>query len=200
MLDPLSALVTSAARARVLTALYAQPPRAFYQQELARETGLPLLAVQRELRRLVQAGILRVREVGGRRLYEADPASSIHSELQGIVAKLRGAGEMLRRALSRRKTVRLAWIFGSYARGEAGAQSDVDLMVIGQISSRELRSKAGEVERRLDRSINEHVMDGTEWTQRLAKGDGFLREVRRSPKIWIVGSEDELTKLDARRR
>lgn len=195
-MDALAALVTSEARARVLTALYGDPGRTFYQRELARTTGLPLQAVQRELRRLHQAGFIRTSVVGGRRLYQADADSAVFSELQSIVLKLRGGGAALRQALADVRGVKLAWIFGSFAAGTAGASSDIDVMVVGSASARQLRTALGPVERSLGRTVNEHVIETDEWRQRIAKRDGFIREVRRSPKLWIVGEESALRRLD----
>lgn len=199
-MDPLDALVTSAARARVLALFYGQPGRELYQQQVARETGLPLLSVQRELRRLGGAEILRVREVGGRRLFSANPDSPIHRELQAIVLKLRGAAGVIDRRIAEIDGVQLAWLFGSYAAGTAGGQSDIDLMVVGSAAPRRLRAALSAAERELDRSINEHVIEPGDWTARLARGDAFLREVRRSPRTWLTGSEAELRKLDPRQR
>ncbi len=198
MVDALTSLLTSEARARVLTALYGQPGRAYYQQELAREAAVPLVAVQRELRRLVPAGFVRVSEVGGRRLYQADPDCSVFGELQAIVLKLRGVASRIRQALAEEKDVRSAWIFGSFAAGTAGASSDIDLMVVGTPEGRRLRTALGRVERTLRRTINEHIVTPQEWSARLRKGDGFLRQVRRGPKLWIVGGESGLRQLERR--
>jgi len=195
-MDALAALVTSEARARALTALYGDPGRSFYQRELARTTGLPLQAVQRELRRLYEAGFIRASTIGGRRLYQADPESAVFGELLSLVLKLRGAGAALRQALTDVRGVKLAWIFGSFAAGTAGASSDVDVMVVGSASARQLRTTFGPVERSLGRTVNEHVIDTGEWRRRLAKGDGFIREVRRGPKLWIAGDETALGRLD----
>lgn len=200
VVDSLRALVTSEARARVLTALYLAPERRFYQQELARESGLPLLAVQRELRRLSAAGLIATEVVGGRRLYAADRSSPVYRELQGLVFKLRGPAAALRRAFAGRPGVDLAWIFGSFAAGAGGAASDIDVMVLGAASPRSLRSIITPLERELDRSINEHVIVPVEWRRRLSRRDSFLGEVRRGPKLWLLGDDEALGKLDPRKR
>lgn len=196
MRDTLLALVTSAARAKVLTALFAVPRRAYYQQELARELALPLLAIQRELRRLVGAGLVTAHETAGRRMFEANEASAIYHDLTSIVLKLRGIVAQLREPVHE---ARLAWIFGSFAAADATASSDVDLMVLGTIKPRELRRRLGQVERVVDRSINEHVLEPAEWTRRLAERDRFLSEVRSGPRLWVLGNENALARLDPAR-
>ena len=194
-MDALQALVTSTARAKVLTALFSERGRSFYQNELSRVTELPLLAVQRELRRLVAGGLVRQDVIAGRRVYAADERSSIYGELSAIVRKLRGPNASIRDVLARR-AVDIAFVFGSFAEGTATAASDVDLMIIGDDSPRAIRSALGRVERELRRSVNEHVFSSADWTARLRKGDPFLRHVRGGPKLWVTGDEARLAALD----
>ncbi|TMC70541.1 MAG: MarR family transcriptional regulator [Chloroflexi bacterium] len=198
-MDALRALVLSEARAKVLTALFTERDRAFYQRELARATGLPIAAVQRELKRLVASGLVGAATAGGRRVYSADPRSAIYDEISSIVRKLRGPAVSLRPALKGHE-VELAFVFGSFASGSATASSDVDVMVLGGASARALRSALARAERALGRSVNEHVMTKDEWRARLRKRDPFLTNVRSSPKLWVIGNEDGLADLDPRSR
>lgn len=197
-MEALVALTGSEARARVITALYGTPPPQLYQRELARVTGLPIVAVQRELRRLSAAGLLRSDRVAGRRVYSADQRSAVFTELSAIVLKLRGVGAALSGILRERNDIRAAWIFGSFASGDATGSSDVDVMVVGSASPRRLADELRTVERTIDRSVNEHVLTAAEWTRRLASDDGFIRNVRGSPKVWLVGDDDRLRSLDPR--
>jgi predicted nucleotidyltransferase len=196
VLDPLKALVVSEARAKVLTALFAADGRPFYQQELARATGLPLRAVQRELRRLTAAGLVSSQIAGGRRVYTADSRASIHGEIASMIRKLRGPAAALRSALTPRHEVELAFVFGSFAAGSATVSSDIDLMVIGPDSARSVRTALQPVERELGRTLNEHVLTKHEWADRLRKSDPFLSNVRAGPKLWVVGDEEGLARAD----
>ena len=198
-MDALRALVLSEARAKVLTALFTERDRAFYQRELARATGLPIAAVQRELKRLVASGLVGAATAGGRRVYSADPRSAIYDEISSIVRKLRGPAVSLRPALKGHE-VELAFVFGSFASGSATASSDVDVMVLGGASARALRSALARAERALGRSVNEHLMTKDEWRARLRKRDPFLTNVRSGPKLWVIGNEDGLADLDPRSR
>lgn len=193
--DPLVALVTSAARAKMLTVLFGHPGQQYYQQQLAREARLPLQAVQRELRRLVDAQVIRTSEVGGRRLYEANGSSSIYPELFGLIHKLRGTGPTIERSI-RGEDVRLAWIFGSFAKAAAGAESDIDLAIIGSARPRRIRERLDSAERALGRSINEHVLTSREWSSRLVQNDAFVEDLRAGPKIWLIGGEADLQVLN----
>jgi len=198
-MDALRGLVLSEARAKVLTALFGERGRTFYQAELARVTGLPIVAVQRQLKRLTEAGLVTASTAGGRRVYSADPRSAVFDEVSSIVRKLRGPAVTLRPAL-RSRNVELAFVFGSFASGSAGASSDIDLMVLGGESTRTVRIELAKAERDLGRSVNEHVMTVREWRTRLRKDDPFLTNVRASPKLWVVGDDDKLAALDTRRR
>ena len=198
-MDALQALVLSEARAKVLTALFSERGRAFYQRELERATGLPVVAVQRQLKRLTSAGLVAVGTAGGRRVYSADPRSAAYEEIASIVRKLRGPVAALRSALIVRRGVELAFVFGSFAAGTATASSDVDLMVLGDDSARLVRAALAGAERELRRSINEHVMTTQEWKTRLRKRDPFLSNVRTESKLWVIGEEDELARLESRR-
>jgi predicted nucleotidyltransferase len=195
-MEPLKAIVGSEARARVLTALFAERGRSFYQKELERATELPLIAVQRELRRLVDAGFVTVSSSAGRRVYTADPSSAVYAEIAGLLRKLRGPQSAIREALAVRRNVEVAFVFGSLATGSALATSDVDLMILGNEPPRPVRTALARAERDLKRSINEHVMTSSEWTDRLRKRDPFLTDVRTEPKLWVVGDEKALAALD----
>ena len=194
-MDALRGLVLSEARAKVLTALFNERGRAYYQKELARATGLPVVAVQRQLKRLIAAGLVTASTAGGRRVYSADPRSAIFDEVSSIIRKLRGPATTLRPALKGRK-VELAFVFGSFASGTADASSDIDLMVLGGESTRVVRSELTKAERGLRRTVNEHVMTSSEWRTRLRKDDPFLTNVRAGPKLWVIGDENGLAELD----
>ncbi|MGH2473543.1 MAG: nucleotidyltransferase domain-containing protein [Candidatus Limnocylindria bacterium] len=196
-MDALRGLVLSEARAKVLTALFSERGRTFYQKELARATGLPIVAVQRQLKRLIAAGLVSASTAGGRRVYSADPRSAIFDEVSSIIRKLRGPATSLRPALKAHK-VELAFVFGSFASGTAAASSDIDLMVLGDESTRAVRGELARAERDLGRAVNEHVMTVREWRTRLRKDDPFLTNVRAGPKLWVIGDESRLAEVDPR--
>src|SRR5438270_2666511 len=154
--------------------MFAAPQRRWYQRELAREAALPVAAIQRELRRLVGAGLLVESADAGRRLYAPDTRSPIFNELLAITIKLRGPAPLIRETLAAERAVRLAWVFGSFATGTASASSDIDLMVLGGARPNAVRRRVTPVERKLDRTIDEHVMSPAEWRRRLAVDDAFV--------------------------
>jgi predicted nucleotidyltransferase len=129
-------------------------------------------------------------------VYSANPDSAIYEDIAAIVRKVRSPTAALRSALASRRKIKLAFIFGSFATGSATASSDVDLMVLGDDTARRIRTALASAERDLQRSVNEHVMTTGEWRARLRKQDPFLTNVRPEPKLWVIGDEDQLSRLD----
>jgi predicted nucleotidyltransferase len=183
----------------VLATLFGERGRVFYQSELGRATGQPLTAVQRELKRLVDADLVRSETLAGRRVYRANDESAVYAEIASLVRKLRGPNTVIRDALSVRRGISTAFVFGSFAEGGADATSDVDVMVIGEDSPRAIRTALARAERDLSRSVNEHVITAREWRSRLARHDPFFSNVRKGPKLWVVGDERTLRQLEAPR-
>lgn len=179
---------------RLLGVLFGSPDRSYYRNELMRLTGSGKGALQRELVRLEKSGLVTVRPQGNQKHYQANRASPIFDELRGIVMKTFGAADLLREALAPiAKKVRAAFIYGSVAKGTDTAASDIDLMVIGDgIDYAELFGLAAEAERRLGRKVNPTVYTPAGLRQELAAGTAFVARVLSQPKVFVVGSEDDL--------
>jgi predicted nucleotidyltransferase len=110
------------------------------------------------------------------------------------VLKTTGLTTVLEKALGK-KGIRAAFVFGSMAGGEEEAHSDVDLMVIGDVGLRELSRRLAGVSETLGREVNPHALHPTEFRKRRRSGDHFITSVMASPKIFVVGGEDDLTRL-----
>jgi predicted nucleotidyltransferase len=176
-------------RGRLLAWLYARPDERFYLRQLVALTGVAQGAVQREVQLLTAAGLL-TRHVEGRQVYyEANRASPIFSDLQRILLKTFGAADVIRRALAAiGDAIEVAFIYGSVARGTAGAGSDIDLLVIGRVSFSQLVTTLAPAQRELGREINPAVYPRE-------AGHHFLSSLLRDPKIFIVGTEHDLGRL-----
>src|SRR5688572_15305175 len=107
----------STTQQRVLGLLFGQPDRSFYATELIAQAGAGSGAVQRELARLEQSGLVTVRRVGTQKHYQANPASPLFDELCGIARKTIGLAEPLRQALAPlTAAIDAAFVFGSVAK------------------------------------------------------------------------------------
>jgi uncharacterized protein len=183
-----SALFGKARRA-VLGLLYARPDEAFYLRQITREVQAGQGAVQRELQRLVDAGLL-TREARGREIhYRANRACPIFAEVHGLVLKTVGLADVLRGALTPlQDALTLAVVYGSQAAGTATAGSDVDLLVVGTVEELALHKAVAEAETQLARTINYTLLTPRDFARRRRERGGFVARVLAGPVIPIFGS------------
>lgn len=187
------------ARREVIGLLFGHPDQEFYLREIVEATGLGLGHVQRELARLSAADILTRVQRGRSVFFQANPECPIFEELRGIAIKTTGAAAVLRRAMAPlANRIRVAFIFGSVARREQKAESDVDLLVIGDVSFADVVGCIRETEAKLRREVNPVVYSPTEASAKLATRNHFLTKVLASEKLYLVGGDDELLALPTR--
>ena len=179
-------------RQRVLGLLYGHPDRSFYTNEIIRLTGMGVATIKRELDRMTAAEILVLRRQGNQRHYQANPDCPIYNELRGIVRKTIGIVDVLYEALAPLAD-RIQWgfVFGSVASGRDSAGSDIDLMLIGDLSFAEAVTVLHPAQETLSREVNPKVFRVGEWQRLLAENDAFIREVSRKPRLDIVGNWNE---------
>ena len=179
---------------RVLALLFGQPDRSFYANELIALTRSGSGAVQREIARLVQSELVTVRLSGKQKHYQANPRSPIFGELCAISQKTMGMAEPLREALAPLTSrIRAAFVFGSVAKRQDAASSDIDLMVVSSdLGYPELFTAIESVSQRLARAVNPTVYTPEELAQRVTRGDAFVKRVLAQPKLWIIGGDDAL--------
>jgi predicted nucleotidyltransferase len=195
--DPiLGALFTSRARVEILKLLMLNPGDRRYLREVAALTRQPVRAVQRELGRMERAGLLTATADGNRKYFQANRASPIFPEIKALLVKTVGLGDVFRQHLQdKRKSILLAFIFGSYARGTESSTSDIDLMVIGEITGRDLAKLLAPVRKVSGREVNTVGMTPAEFRAKARQENSFLGEILREPKIFLRGGEDELGRL-----
>ena len=184
----------STVQQRVLAYLFGQPGRSFFATELIKLAGGGSGAVQRELARLDDSGLVTVTKVGTQKHYQANPQSPIYSELCTIVQKTVGLAEPLRKALKPlTRRISAAFVYGSVAKKQDTAASDIDLMVVsGSLTYADLFAALEEASARLGRKVNPTVYSPQELTKRMKQGNAFVTRVLAQPKIWLVGGESDL--------
>ena len=129
----LAGALFSDSQSRVYAWLFGQPERSYYLSELRRLTGLGSASLQRELRRLADAGLVDSERVGNLRRFRANPHSPVFAELVALTRKTLGTVPLLRDALAPLASrLQAAWIYGSVARQTDTAQSDIDVMLVGR--------------------------------------------------------------------
>lgn len=182
----------------ILGLLFGRPDKSFYLREIVRFSGTGVGAVQRELAQLTCAGLLR-REVRGRQVYfSANPDVPVYEELRGLLAKTAGIADILRAALSpfeQERAITAAFIYGSVATGKQGPQSDVDLMIIGNLRLSDLMPVLRKTQDQIGREINSTIYEPLEFQTRLHKDKHFVRRVIEAPKLMLIGNPDDLARM-----
>lgn len=184
----------SGTQQRVLGLLFGQPDRSFYATELINLAGVGSGAVQRELARLAQSGLVTVKPVGKQKHYQANPMSPIYDELCSLVRKTVGLAEPLRAALAPlADQIMVAFVYGSIAKREDTASSDIDLMLVSDTltfgDAILALQDAGEL---LGREVNPNILTPQDFAKRLKEGGSFVSRVMAQPKIWLIGGPDDL--------
>ncbi len=183
-------------RSRVLCALLLHPDQSLHVRELARATGASPGSLHRELRFLTDLGLLLRHEVGRQVHYQANRQCPVFEELAGLLRKTAGIADVLRDALLLLgERVLLAFIYGSVAAGTERPGSDVDVMLLGSAGFADVALALAEIQTVLGREVNPTPMPPQDFARKLTDGDGFARSVAASPKIWLIGSDDDFAKL-----
>jgi uncharacterized protein len=181
-------------RGAVLSILYGHVGKGFYLRQLARLTDIALGPVQREIRQLVEAGLVSKKTIGTQTLYSANRESPVFREIKGLVTKTVGMHDVLAEALSSlRDEINLAFVYGSVARSREREHSDVDVMVVGNVDFDAIVEKLRDAEKTLNREINPTVYSIREFSKKL-RGN-FLKTVLAEKKLFIIGDEDDLRDL-----
>ncbi|MFZ0964122.1 MAG: nucleotidyltransferase domain-containing protein [Terriglobia bacterium] len=192
----LSSALFGQTRRALLALLYGHPDEAYYLRQLVRAGGLGLGAVQREVKRLAEAGILRRTVRGHQVYYQANPECPVFAELKGLVVKTAGAADVLREALAPLGgRIKVAFIYGSMARLQQKNASDVDLLVVGEVGFGEVVAALRNAQELLHREINPTVYSPAEFRSKLMARHHFLSSVLRNEKVFVIGDEHELARL-----
>jgi len=194
--DPVASALFPRSRRAVLGILYGDPESRYYLREIIEMAGLGSGQVQRELTRLSEAGIIRRFKEGRHVYFQANPACPVYDELRSLVTRSLGAGAVVSNsleALADRSQVES--VYGSVARGEERSESDIDLLVVGDVSFGELVEALAGAESQLRREIHTTLFSAEEFRTRLARRDHFLESVVKEKKILVIGDEDELRDL-----
>lgn len=186
-------------RQRVLTVLFGTPDHSFYANEVIALAQSGTGAVQRELADLSAAGLLTVRKQGNQKHYQANAEAPVFAELRGLVLKTIGLADVLRAALSPLAAqIDGAFVYGSVARQQDTAHSDVDVMIVSAtLTYGEVFGALEDAASSLGRTVNPTLYSPADWAQRLQQDNAFVTRVWHQPKIWLIGNEAQLHALSS---
>jgi predicted nucleotidyltransferase len=183
-------------RQRALNQLLLHPDSSYHVRELARLTGTTPGTLHKELSRLAESGLLLREKQGNQVRYRANRECPVFAELAGLFRKTGGVVGVIADALHTLGTAPvLALIFGSIARGEENARSDVDLLLIADCTFGEVVKVLHPVQEQLQREINPVLYTAAEFIRRIADKDAFIGKLLANPKLFVIGTEHDLGKL-----
>lgn len=184
----------SKVRQRVLAVLFGTPDRSFYANEVIALARSGTGAVQRELAGLAAAGLLTMRKQGNQKHYQANASAPVFHELRGLVLKTMGLADVLLAALVPLSgQIDAAFVYGSVAKQQDTAISDIDLMVISpSLGYADVFGVLESASSTLGRKVNPTLYTRSELNKRLAKNNAFVTRVLQQPKIWLIGTEEGL--------
>ena len=182
-------------RRRVLGLLLLRPDEALHGREIARRTGLPAGTITRELGKLAEVGLLKREKRGNQQVYSADTSGPIFAELASILRKTSGLADVLVQALAPvAPKLRVAFVFGSVAQGRETAGSDIDVLLVGDLSFREAVELLYPTQAVLGREVNPKVFATGEFMAKM-KVEPFLADVLAKPKLFLIGNDRDLEEL-----
>ncbi|MFQ6005221.1 MAG: nucleotidyltransferase domain-containing protein [Woeseia sp.] len=183
-------------RRQLLAQLLLRPDEKFHVRELARMTGISAGSSHRELKAMSESGLLLREHAGNQVLYQANRACPVYNELAAIFRKTIGMATLLKDALAGLSDkIELAFVFGSMASGTQDLTSDVDVLVLGDLSLREGVQALSPLQVTLGRQINPVVMTTDKFVDRKGRKDRFVMRVLEEPRTFVIGDDDELAKL-----
>lgn len=196
----ISAALFGKTRRAVLSLLFTNPERSFYMREIIRELDLGRGAVQRELENLTGAGLLTRSVEGNQVHFMVRQDSPVFNELKSMMVKTTGLADVVRHSLDNLSDhIKIALLYGSVAGGTFTADSDIDLLVVGEAGFSEVAQALSEAQDKLGREINPSVYRETELHEKLRSGNHFVCSIMDGPKIFLIGGEDELARLAGQR-
>ena len=187
-------IIGSKGRVALFRELFDGNERSAHIREIARKYALTAPSLMREAKALVKRGLLSEVVDGNRVDYSARRDSPLYPVICELVKKTCGGEAMLREAFADSNDP-VVFIYGSRARGDARAESDYDIFVIGNEGLRKVTARTSKVMAELGIEVNPYVITPGEFAKRMNDGDHFLSEVMSGPKIFLKGGEDELGRL-----
>lgn len=189
-------LFSSQARVSIMNLFLMNAGDRYYLRQVASLTGQPVRAVERELRKLEAIGLVTHTVEGNRKYYRVNEDCPIFPELKAIFLKTVSLGDALREYLVEEEGgVQVAFIYGSYAKGDESTTSDIDLFVIGSATLKELSGVLAQAQRELSREINPVIMSVEELQAKVKANNHFMLSILDEPKVFLVGDEGDLERL-----
>ncbi len=188
----ISKIFKSKTRKELFRLYFTNPDDEYYLRELERVLNIPVSMIRKELNRLEEDGIFLSRRKGNSTYYFLNKSYPLFDELKSIVSKTIGVQGLLKEILSRMKGIEFAFIYGSFAKHEETAKSDIDLFIVGKLDEARLLREINKLEGKLKREINYSIFRGDEFKQKVEEKDSFIMDLLKNPKVFLTGDQQDL--------
>lgn len=182
----------SKTRKELFRLYFTNPDNEYYLRELERLLDIPVSMIRNELTQLEEAGIFNSKKKGNLVYYSLNKSYPLFEELKSIVFKTIGIQGLLKEIFKKIKGVEVAFIYGSFAKKEEEARSDIALFIIGRIDDSRLIREIRRLEEILKREINYSLFTRDEFKKKIREKDSFIMDILEPPKIFIVGDKSDL--------
>ncbi len=187
----LKTLFSSEVRINILSHFFMHPGEGYYIRQLEKILKKPVSNIQKELIKLEKIGLLSSSVEGNQKRYILKIEFPLYDELRNIFIKTTGLSDLIRDSLHLIKKIEFAFIYGSFATGDETSQSDVDLMIVGNVSDIIINKSIKEVEKQINRMINYSIYSKGEIEKRIRANDNFIKTILEAPIILIIGNKDD---------
>jgi len=188
----LSEILSSKVRAEVFRLLFGPNDNALHVREIERRSGFAIGTIQTEMKKLYRLNLVLKKRDGNRLYYRPNRQHPIFSDIHALVVKTVGLADVFNKALADQKDIQVAFIFGSIAEGSEKADSDIDLLVVGEIGLRSLSRLLQGLTEEFGREINPYVLAPEEFSLRKSENEHFISQVLLSSKLFIIGDRNDL--------
>jgi uncharacterized protein len=190
----LAEILSSRVRAEIFRILFGTGEQEYHLREIQRRAKLAIGTVQQETTKLEKLELIIRQQDGNRTYYKANIGHPLYREIHNLVLKTIGLADILRTSLSI-DAIKIAFVFGSFASGTEKSDSDIDVFIIGDLGLRTVSKVLKEPSLKIGREINPHVMTLKEFVTRKMEKEHFVKNIIDAPKLMIIGTENELTRL-----
>jgi len=188
----ISKIFKSKTRKALFRLYFTNPDKEYYLRELERLLDIPVSMIHKELHRLEVDGIFSSNKKGNLNYFCLDKSYPLFEELKSIVSKTIGIRALLKETLEKLKGTKVAFIYGSFAKNEENALSNIDLFIMGKINEGKLVPELRKLERFLKREINYSLYSKKDFKRKKREKNSFILDLVEKPKIFLIGTEDEL--------
>ncbi len=180
----LAPLFRSRTQAELLGAIYLRPTQSWTLASLARELDFAPSTLHAEIRRLEQAELITVTEIGRSRVLTPNLDHPIAEPLMEILQYAFGPRAVVAEEFSTIPGAERVLIFGSWAArqlGQAGpVPQDIDVLVVGDAERSAVYAAADRAQERLGLPVNPVLVSLRRWVD---AADALIRQIRANPVI-----------------